>query len=204
MGNLELEEELAEDFRTFVMQGGKDTRSLGRKIIDFFKSLFIKTRYWKDFRPSSIYYFRAINEGKYANKEEKIKSLDESRLRQEEYTPEMLDILKNSRDEQGNLLAPNKKPSNLTERQYAHVRTKAFKEWFGDWENNPEEASKVVDENGEPLVVYHGTNSQWTTYDPNLFGSATDEGYYGKGLYLSSVKNKAMQYGNIRELFVNR
>lgn len=203
MGNLELEEELAEDFRTFVMQGGKDTRSLGRKIIDFFKSLFIKTRYWKDFRPSSIYYFRAINEGKYANKEEKIKSLDESRLRQEEYTPEMLDILKNSRDEQGNLLAPNKKPSNLTERQYAHVRTKAFKEWFGDWENNPEEASKVVDENGEPLVVYHGTNSQWTTYDPNLFGSATDEGYYGKGLYLSSVKNKAMQYGNIMELFVN-
>lgn len=203
MGNLELEEELAEDFRTFVMQGGKDTRSLGRKIIDFFKSLFIKTRYWKDFRPSSIYYFRAINEGKYANKEEKVKSLDESRLRQEEYTPEMLDILKNSRDEQGNLLAPNKKPSNLTERQYAHVRTKAFKEWFGDWENNPEEASKVVDENGEPLVVYHGTNSQWTTYDPNLFGSATDEGYYGKGLYLSSVKNKAMQYGNIMELFVN-
>lgn len=203
MGNLELEEELAEDFRTFVMQGGKDTRSLGRKIIDFFKSLFIKTKYWKDFRPSSIYYFRAINEGKYANKEEKIKSLDESRLRQEEYTPEMLDILKNSRDEQGNLLAPNKKPSNLTERQYAHVRTKAFKEWFGDWENNPEEASKVVDENGEPLVVYHGTNSQWTTYDPNLFGSATDEGYYGKGLYLSSVKNKAMQYGNVMELFVN-
>ena len=203
MGNLELEEELAEDFRTFVMQGGKDTRSLGRKIIDFFKSLFIKTRYWKDFRPSSIYYFRAINEGKYANKEEKIKSLDESRLRQEEYTPEMLDILKNSRDGQGNLLAPNKKPSNLTERQYAHVRTKAFKEWFGDWENNPEEASKVVDENGEPLVVYHGTNSQWTTYDPNLFGSATDEGYYGKGLYLSSVKNKAMQYGNVMELFVN-
>lgn len=203
MGNLELEEELAEDFRAFVMQGGKDTRSLGRKIIDFFKSLFIKTKYWKDFRPSSIYYFRAINEGKYANKEEKIKSLDESRLRQEEYTPEMLDILKNSRDEQGNLLAPNKKPSNLTERQYIHVRTKAFKEWFGDWENNPEEASKVVDENGEPLVVYHGTNSQWATYNPNLFGSATDEGYYGKGLYLSSVKGKAMQYGNIMELFVN-
>lgn len=203
MGNLELEEELAEDFRAFVMQGGKDTRSLGRKIIDFFKSLFIKTKYWKDFRPSSIYYFRAINEGKYANKEEKIKSLDESRLRQEGYTPEMLDILKNSRDEQGNLLAPNKKPSNLTERQYIHVRTKAFKEWFGDWENNPEEASKVVDENGEPLVVYHGTNSQWTTYNPNLFGSATDEGYYGKGLYLSSVKGKAMQYGNIMELFVN-
>jgi hypothetical protein len=69
MNNLSLEEELAEDFREFVMQGGKDTRSLGRKIIDFFKSLFIKTKYWKDFRPSSIYYFRAINEGKYAGRD---------------------------------------------------------------------------------------------------------------------------------------
>ena len=69
MDNLGLEEELAEDFREFVMQGGKDTRSLGRKIIDFFKSLFIKTKYWKDFRPSSIYYFRAINEGKYAGRD---------------------------------------------------------------------------------------------------------------------------------------
>lgn len=30
--------------------------------------------------------------------------------------------------------APNGKRTNLTERQWAHVRTKAFKEWFGDWE----------------------------------------------------------------------
>ena len=60
-----------------------------------------------------------------------------------------------SRDGSGNLLAPNGKISNLTEKQYAQVRTKAFKEWFGDWENDPANASKVVDENGEPLVVYH-------------------------------------------------
>ena len=30
--------------------------------------------------------------------------------------------------------APNGKPTNLTERQWLQVRTKAFKEWFGDWE----------------------------------------------------------------------
>ena len=30
--------------------------------------------------------------------------------------------------------APNGKPTNLTERQWVQVRTKAFKEWFGDWE----------------------------------------------------------------------
>lgn len=29
--------------------------------------------------------------------------------------------------------APNGKPTNLTERQWLEVRTKAFKEWFGDW-----------------------------------------------------------------------
>ena len=53
--------------------------------------------------------------------------------------------------------APNGKNSNLNERQWLQVRTKAFKEWFGDWENDPKNASKVVDENGEPLVVYHNT-----------------------------------------------
>ena len=31
--------------------------------------------------------------------------------------------------------APNGKDTNLTERQWLQVRTKAFKKWFGDWEN---------------------------------------------------------------------
>ena len=58
---------------------------------------------------------------------------------------------------EGGLIAPNGKPSNLTAEQYKLVRTPAFKEWFGDWENDPENASKVVDEETkEPLVVYHG------------------------------------------------
>lgn len=113
-------------------------------------------------------------------------------------------ILSNAkRDSEGNLLAPNGKKSNLNERQYAQVRTKEFKDWFGDWENDPENASKVVDENGEPLVVYHGTNSKWNILDTKMFGKNTDDGYYGKGLYLSSVENKAAQYGNIMKLFVN-
>ena len=56
------------------------------------------------------------------------------------------------------LLAPNGKHSNLTPEQYHLVRTPEFKAWFGDWENSPEMASKVVDENGEPLVCYHSDN----------------------------------------------
>lgn len=59
--------------------------------------------------------------------------------------------------EDGKLKAPNGKPSNLEYNQYVMVRTPAFVNWFGDWINDPENASKVVDENGEPLVVYHGS-----------------------------------------------
>ncbi len=67
----------------------------------------------------------------------------------------------------GNLLAPNGSPSNLTIKQYAQVRTKAFKNWFGDWENNPENASKVIDENGEPKLLYHFSPNSFFTFDSN-------------------------------------
>ncbi|MBK7362923.1 MAG: hypothetical protein IPJ01_11545 [Micavibrio sp.] len=63
------------------------------------------------------------------------------------------------------LLAPNGKPSNLTPEQYRLVRTPEFKKWFGDWENSPETASKVIDENGEPLVVYHTTDKEYTVFN---------------------------------------
>jgi hypothetical protein len=51
---------------------------------------------------------------------------------------------------------------------------KAFKDWFGDWENNPEEASKTVDENGEPMVVNHATYSDFNEFDKSYFGENTD------------------------------
>ena len=38
----------------------------------------------------------------------------------------------------------------------AQVNTKEFKEWFGD--------SKVVDEDGEPLVAYHGTDEDFSEF----------------------------------------
>lgn len=66
-----------------------------------------------------------------------------------------------NRYEKGGLIAPNGNKSNLTPEQYKLVRTPEFKAWFGDWENDPKNASKVVDENGEPLVVYHGTKKDF-------------------------------------------
>jgi len=100
------------------------------------------------------------------------------------------------RDEQGNLLAPNGRKSKLTEKQYLQVRTPAFRKWFGDWlsfhnaKNGDgvwvdvdKAVSKIVDENGEPKVVYHGTEKGgFTTMRPEagdkhrspmLFAAAT-------------------------------
>ncbi|MFG6361122.1 MAG: hypothetical protein K1W09_01715 [Akkermansia muciniphila] len=61
--------------------------------------------------------------------------------------------------------APNGKETNLTEDQWLAVRTAAFKNWFGDWEHDPQNASKVVDENGEPRVVYHGSHQWFTSFN---------------------------------------
>lgn len=63
--------------------------------------------------------------------------------------------------------APNGQPTNLTEAQWLQTRTNNFKNWFGDWEKSPENASKVIDENGEPLVVFHGTEDSFTEFIAN-------------------------------------
>ena len=61
--------------------------------------------------------------------------------------------------------APNGKDSNLNERQWVLVRTPRFKKWFGDWENDPANASKIVDKNGEPMVMYHGTSAVFDAFN---------------------------------------
>jgi len=90
------------------------------------------------------------------------------------------------------LLAPNGKPSNLDAEMYYLVRTPQFKEWFGDWEKTPETASKVVDENGEPLVVYHRSKTKIEVFDT----SKQLDGWLGKGFYFSESKNEFKSYGN--------
>lgn len=155
--NLSLEEDMAEGFREYVTT--RQNAGLLGKIKNFFKDLWIKVTNWNSVRPHLTAYYQMINRGEYSNRELPVETLSQARARQEEYSKEMQDILaKAPRNSEGKLLVrPGGPVSNLTERQYAQVRTKAFKDWFGDWENDPENASKVVDENGEPLVVYHNT-----------------------------------------------
>lgn len=62
--------------------------------------------------------------------------------------------------------AKSKGETELTFKQWQQVRSPEFKAWFGDWENDPENASKVVNpKTGEPLVVYHGTLNNFNIFN---------------------------------------
>lgn len=69
--------------------------------------------------------------------------------------------------------APNGKPSNLSPKQWLQTRTEAFKEWFGDWEDGSQNKGMLLDENGEPKVVYRGSAN-----DDFVFHSRYGEGTY--------------------------
>ncbi len=71
------------------------------------------------------------------------------------------------------LLAPNGEPSNLSNDLYEYVRTDEFKKWFGDWLNDPVNSSKIVDENGEPMVYYK------SLCDDTVFFGDSNNYHYG-------------------------
>ncbi len=90
--------------------------------------------------------------------------------------------------------APNGKPTRLTRRLWLLVRTPAFKAWFGDWENDSANASKVVDANGEPLVVYHGRFARFTVFDDRREGVKNSTAPYGTAWFASN-RNTAANAG---------
>ena len=107
-----------------------------------------------------------------------------------DYAPKMAKGGAVKRGDMSQHLAPNGKPSNLTHEQWHMVRTPEFKAWFGDWENDPENASKILDKNGEPLICYHSTQN-----DFNVFKEAKNTiGVYGKGFYFGNSKGYVSVY----------
>lgn len=57
----------------------------------------------------------------------------------------------------------------------------AFWKWFGD--------SKVVDDQGRPLVVYHGSSKKLTEFKTD------GDGIHGRGAYFTPLKSRAREYG---------
>ena len=98
----------------------------------------------------------------------------------------------------------------------SQIYTENFKNFFGDWQNDTENASKVVDNNGEPLVVHHGTqHMEMYVKDGHLYTRYTEPFTVfkeGKGFFTSdrdaaesSARGKQGLYScylNIRNPFV--
>jgi hypothetical protein len=72
--------------------------------------------------------------------------------------------------------------------QQDQTRTPEFKEWFGE--------SKVVDESGEPLVVYHGTADDIEAFSNTEGGRTTRSESAKKGFFFASVKSAAESYAD--------
>jgi SAM-dependent methyltransferase len=89
------------------------------------------------------------------------------------------------------------------------VDNPAFDAWFGD--------SKVVDENGEPMIVYHGTDRKFDAFNPDTFGDRTilpeEEGIeqiVEEGFFFTSSRQSADWYamrggfdGNVMSLYLS-
>jgi hypothetical protein len=105
-------------------------------------------------------------------------------------------------------LAPNGKSSILyqsykdlgyfdseAERLTAQTFSDEFKAWFGDWQNDAENASKVMDENGQPKLMYHETAADWFIYDKTKIEAGKLDSVTPTGIFLKS-SNKNIGLGN--------
>ncbi len=75
------------------------------------------------------------------------------------------------------------------------TQSQQFKRWFGDWQNHPESASKVVNEDGTPKVVYHGTGSEFYTFDEARQGENYMQGE--GGFFFTTSRQSAERYARL-------
>ena len=51
------------------------------------------------------------------------------------------------------------------------TQTRQFARWFGDWQNNPSRASKIVNEDGSPKIMYHQTDADFSVFRTESTGA---------------------------------
>ncbi len=87
--------------------------------------------------------------------------------------------------------------SIATEESFAFVDNRLL-----EWMNivNEKDVSKIIDENGEPLVVYHGTNEKFNVFDKTKGRANMDI----QGMFFSPWETDSQGYGsNVRSFFLN-
>lgn len=88
--------------------------------------------------------------------------------------------------------------NNVNRKINSITQSKQFIRWFGDWQNSPAKASKVVDNNGEPLVLYHQTEKEFTTFDTKQKGSGEFDSEMPTGIFMKPTNNDIGVGGNIQ------
>lgn len=82
----------------------------------------------------------------------------------------------------------------------AVTESQQFKRWFGDWQNHPESASKVVNADGTPKVMYRGGNETFNIFDRK---KSKYSNLYGRGFYFTDSESHARQYGDARAYYLD-
>ena len=166
--NKDCEEELAEMFRQYVQ-----ARELGnvhgfKRIFAWFRSLYQKLRLFTKYPRVASKIFKNIHEGKFANRHIPTK--------QELIQKEMDEIKANAIANGTFMKAPNGNPTNLNERQWLQVRTRAFKNWFGDWE-------KVAPKNIKGNLIAANGEINWEYFEQilNDYHNEQPDSMFAKG-----------------------
>ena len=107
-------------------------------------------------------------------------------------------LAKAPRDSEGHLLAPNGKKSNLTERQYAQVRTKAFKDWFGEWEN-PKQIERTITTGWEVSSANEWLDGSTVVQRGNSYFYVNDD-----GVNIEITKKDYDDFNNGKHIMLNK
>ena len=86
--------------------------------------------------------------------------------------------------------------SNVNKKINKITQSQQFVRWFGDWQNKPKTASKVVDGNGEPLVVYHQTGNDFTVFDTKHTGAGEFDSEMPTGIFMKPTNSNISLSGN--------
>ena len=89
--------------------------------------------------------------------------------------------------DEGLFATPDEQPSMFSRRD--PTETPEFKRWFG--------ASKIVDADGKPLRVYHGTADSFETFEHDR-PNRKDAGWLGRGFYFWNAPDLAGDYATMK------
>ncbi len=87
-----------------------------------------------------------------------------------------------------------------------------FKRWFGDWKKHPNTACKIVNKDGTPQIMFHGTpaaNGDFTVFDSSRAAKKGGMGFkaLGEGNYFTSSNKGGERYakngGRVLECYLN-